>query len=162
MIRYNPKWQRLDLLYSEDGNKNLQSHISLAGIIESSNTPKLIKDAIIQRRPKKTQTKPYTIPNITSTHKSETISLIPENASIVYKNETAGSDIVAFVDGLGDIEKSGGGWFNEPSRLHFWSPPVGRPRAGSRDGPTIIVSFPDKNSCVAFGTVAIASRNSFK
>ena len=160
LIRNNPKWQRLDLLYSKDGKENFQ--VSLVGIIESSNTPKLIKDAIIQRRPGKAQTKRYTIPNITSTHKSETLSLISENASIVYKNETAGSDIVAFVDGLGDIYKSGGGWFNEPSRLHFWSPPVGRPRACSRDGPTMIVSFPDKNSCVAFGTVAIASRNSFK
>jgi len=145
--------QCLCITYNEDGYNKLAS---IWGLTKTSNTPKLIKDIIIQRRPKKTQTTPYSIPHITTAcMKESTISLIPENASINYK--TSNTDLTAYVDGLGSIVEHGQG-----SGLDFWSPPIGRSRGGSGDGPEISAYFPDKTSCSIFKYAVEASRDSFK
>ena len=157
LIRYYGTIQRLDLLYSKDGNENAQSCVCILGLNKSSNTPKLIKDTIIQRRRRKTQTKRYTIPNITSTSKK--INLISENALITYVYHQADScvDMVAFVDGLGDIDKT-----RERPSLEFWSPPVGRPRSDSDDGPEMTIVFRNDESCATFKEAVEDSRDSFK
>jgi hypothetical protein len=85
-------------LYSKD------KCVSIQGLNRSSNTPILIKDTIIQRRPKKTQSKPYVIPNITSTLKYGTVSLIPEDACISKFFGLNGYFEVAFIDSLGSVD----------------------------------------------------------
>jgi len=149
MIRNDASHQQLDLLYGE-------THISIKGLNRRSYTPKLIKDAIIQRRRKKAQTKPYTIPQITSTFGCQSITLLSQNASIVC------SDSVIFIDGLGSVKKTGGGWFNGPSQLEFWSPPVGRQRSGSGDGPAMTMRFRDDESCTTFKKAVEDTRDSFQ
>jgi len=132
--------------------------VFIRGLKKSSNTPNLIKDAIIQRRPKKTQTM-YVIPQITSSFKSTTISLIPETATITYKNEADWyNDTVAFVDSLGSVEKE----LSDRTRLEFWSPPVGRYRSGSGDDPEMIVWFRGDESLTTFKEAVEYSRDSFK
>ena len=129
-----------------------ESFIEIRGLVDSSNTPGLIKDAIVQRRPKQPQTTRYTIPHITNTYKSQTITLNPHHNTVDYKGK--GKDTVSFIDSLGSIYSAG-------SRLEFWSPPEGRPRRDSGDGPEMLVSFPDNRSCLAFKHAIESSRNSF-
>lgn len=149
MIRNDASHQKLDLLYGE-------THISIRGLNSRSYTPKLIKDAIVQRRRRKAQTKPYTIPQITSTFGFQSITLLSQNASIIC------SDSVIFIDGLGSVKKTGGGWFNGPSQLEFWSPPVGRERSGSGDGPEMTMRFRDEESCTTFKKAVEDTRDSFQ
>ena len=83
---------------------------------------------------------------------SPILTLNPNHNTVDYKGK--GKDTVSFIDGLGSIYLAG-------SRLEFWSPPVGRPRGGSKDGPEMLVSFPDDRSCLAFKHAIESSRNSF-
>jgi len=153
MMRYYAPNQQFDLLtFGKGGDKC----VSIRGLIKSSNTPKLIKDTIIQRRPRKTQTKSHMIPHITSTFKSETISLIPETNIIDLKNVTKGYFQVAFVDDIGSVDKTAG------STLEFWSPPIGRNRSDSYDSPDMTACFQDDKSCITFKKAVEDSRDSFK
>ena len=170
LIHYDTELQQLQLRTLNNMDQlslaeiiNENTHpLSIRGLIKSSNTPKLIKDAIIQRRLKKTQTKPYAIPNITSTFGLETISLISENALITYKNEykNSSSDNVAFVDGLGSVIKYEGREFYKPSILQFYKPPVGDYCDGW--SPEFTMWFRDHESCATFRKAVEDSRDSFK
>ena len=164
--------RQLQLLYSKDGNENFQSCVQIQGLIESSNTPKLIKDAIIHRRHRKTQTKSYMIPQITSnlvtyeslltnTH-TLTVSLTSEKA-LIETSEPRGYFKVAFIDSLGtcsvddsvDMGKSN-------TTLKIWSPPIGRDISGSRDYPAMELCFEDDKLCSIFKKAVEDSRDSFK
>jgi len=96
-----------------------------------SDTPKLIQDAIISRRPRKTQTKPYVMPNITSTLKYGTVSLIPEDACIRCGFE------VAFIDSLGSVDMTFE-WGSSILRIH---PSVDHYRSGSTFKMTIKINY---------------------
>ena len=148
----------LEIKFFVGAGKSEQTSIRLDGFVSSSNTPGLIKDAIVQRRPKQPQTTRYTIPHITNTYKSHTITLNPHHNTVDYKGK--GKDRVAFIDGLGSIDMHQGGRYAD-SRLEFWSPPVGRPRRGSGDSPEMFVRFFDDRSCLAFKHAIESSRNSF-
>ena len=141
--------------------------IEMIGFNESSETPEIITDTIIQRRLKRAQTTCYTIPRITSSSKYNTICLNPDTLTIDYK-ETEGepsgaylygygtrTEITAFLDSLGSIDKNS-------TTLSFWSPPVGRPRRESGDAPEMTAYFPDDTSCTEFKIAAERSRDSFK
>jgi hypothetical protein len=148
--------KRLRIYYFVGAGKSKQSAIGLGEFVDSSHIPGLIKDAIVQRRPKQPQTIPYTIPHITNTHKSHTITLNPHHNTVDYEDKE--KDTVSFIDRLGSIDMQQGG---SDSYLEFWSPPVGRPRRGSGDHPEMSVSFPDDRSCLAFKHAIESSRNSF-
>jgi len=164
---------QLGLLYSKDGNENLQSCVQIRGLIESSNTPKLIKDAIIHRRHRKTQTKSYMIPQIisnlvsfesllTNTHTS-TVSLTSEKA-LIETSEPSGYFEVAFIDSLGTCSISSVDDLMGKSNttLQIWSPPVGRDISGSRDYPAMELWFEDDKLCSIFKKAVEDSRDSFK
>jgi hypothetical protein len=156
--------EHLIIYYFVGAGKSKQSAIGLGGFVDSSNTPRLIKDAIVQRRPKQPQTTRYTIPHITNTHKSQTITLNPDTVSLSvdYNGRFV---YVSFIDGLGSIDMQQGvtgDLFAGSHLLRFWSPPVGRPRGGSKDGPEMFVMFPDDRSCLAFKHAVESSRNSFQ
>ncbi len=170
-ISYSKHKQQLDINYLKFKFKFIgartkkQSTIKIRGLLESSNTLGLIKDAIVQRRPKQPQTIRYTIPHITNTYKSHTITLNPNHNTVDYKGKR--KDTVSFIDGLGSVDEEG-------SRLVFWSPPVGRTRVHSpggyisnnqdslfkNDQPEIVVNFPDERSCSNFKLAVVASRDS--
>ena len=133
------------------------------GFVKSSNTPQIIRDVIIQKRPRKVQRTPYTIPHMTSSYKTSTVTLNPATNTVDYTNSyNKMNTLVAFIDGLGSIDKLGPYCFNKHCHLSFWSPPVGRPRGGSGDPPYFIAVFPDKESCNEFKDATEASRDSFK
>ena len=132
------------------------------GFVKSSNTPQIIRDVIIQKRPRKVQRTPYTIPHMTSSYKTSTVTLNPATNTVDYTNSYRRKNIVAFIDGLGSIDKNGPYFFIKPCQLCFWTPPVGRPRGGSRDSPYFSAVFPDEESCNEFKDAAEASRDSFK
>jgi len=122
-----------------------------------SDTPKLIQDAIISRRPRKTQTKPYVIPNITSTLKYfGTVSLIPEDACIRCFFE------VAFIDSLGSVDMT----FESGSSILRIHPSVDHYRSGSNHNPTPMKLYfedDDKDKlCSTFKKAVEDSRDSFK
>jgi hypothetical protein len=137
-------------LYSKD------KYVSILGLKNSSNTPKRIIEAIIQRRPKKTQTKPYMIPNITSTLKyGGTVSLIPEDACIFHKR-TVNNFEVAFIDSLGSVHMT----FESGSSILRIN------RSGSNDywtQMTLYFEDDDKDKlCSTFKKAVEDSRDSFK
>jgi hypothetical protein len=151
-----------------------ESYILMNGFNKSSETPMRITDNIIQRRPKKVQTTSYTIPYITSSSTYNTICLNPDTLTIDFKESERVSscsflydtpertDITAFLDSLGSIDKGNKNCVTSSPRLLFWSPPVGRPRGGSGDAPDMIAYFSDDNSCTEFKIAAESSRDSFK
>jgi len=166
-ISYFKHKQQLDINYFKGAYKK-QSTIKIRGLLESSNSPGLIKYTIVQRRPKQPQTIRYTIPHITNTYKSHTITLNPHHNTVDYKGRE--KDTVSFIDGLGSVDDEG-------SRLVFWSPTVGRTRVHSpgvgdyncfldndslfkNDQPEIVVNFPDERSCSNFKLAVVASRDS--
>jgi len=121
-ISYSKHKQQLDINYIKGARTKKQSTIKIRGLLESSNSLGLIKYAIVQRRPKQPQTIRYTIPHITNTYKSHTITLNPHHNTVDYKGRE--KDTVSFIDGLGSVDDEG-------SRLVFWSPTVGRTRVHS-------------------------------
>ena len=149
-ISYFKHKQQLDINYFKGARTKKQSTIKIRGLLESSNTLGLIKDAIVQRRPKQPQTIRYTIPHITNT--SHTITLNPHHNTVDYKDRE--KDTVAFIDGLGSIYMQRSNCFAD-SRLVFWSPPI-----CNGDGPEMKTSFPDDRSCLAFKRAIESSRNS--
>jgi hypothetical protein len=151
-ISYFKHKQQLDINYFKGARTNKQSTIKIRGLLESSNSVGLIKDAIIEKRPKQLQTIRYTIPHITNTYKSQTITLNPHHNTVDYKGKE--KETVAFIDGLGSIYVQGSNSFAD-SRLEFWSPPI-----CSGDGPEMTTSFPDDRSCLAFKRAVESSRNS--
>jgi len=143
-------------LYSKD------KCVSILGLNSSSSTPKLIQEAIIQRRPKKTQTKAYVIPNITSTLQNGTVSLIPEDACIFYKRAFNDNFEIAFIDSLGSVDMT----FEWGSSILRISPPVDHYRSGSNHYPTqMTLNFEDDDKdklCSTFKKAVEDSRDSFK
>jgi hypothetical protein len=150
----------LEINFFVGAGKSEQSSIMLDGFVSSSNTPGLIKDTIVQRRPKQPQTIRYTIPHITNTYKSQTITLNPDTVSVLVDYNDR-FDYVSFIDGLGSIDMQQGDLLADSRLLRFWSPPVGRPRRESKDYPEMLVRFPDDRSCLAFKHAIESSRNSF-
>ena len=165
-------------LYSKD------KCVSILGLNSSSNTPQRIIDAIIQKRPRKTQTKPYVIPNITSTLKWRgTVSLIPEDACIRLHDHSfevtfidslrlfpedqcirqhGHSFEVAFIDSLGSVDMT---FESGPSILRIF-PPIDHYRSGSNHYPTPMTLYfenDDKDKlCSTFKKAVEDSRDSFK
>jgi hypothetical protein len=164
---------QLELLYSKDGNENFQSYVQIRGLIESSNTPKIIKDTIIHRRHRKIQTKSYMIPQITSnlvtleslltnTH-TLTVSLTSEKA-LIETSDPRGYFEAAFIDSLGtcSVDDSIDMMGKSNTTLKIWSPPVGRDISGSRDYPVMELCFEDDKLCSIFKKAVEDSRDSFK
>ena len=150
----------LNLSYYND--VGIVTNMSIVGFAENSNTPQIIRDVIIQKRPRKVQRTPYTIPRMTTSYKTSTVTLNPATASVNYTNINHKRKTVAFIDGLGSIEMRGPYDFNKDCSLSFWTPPIGRPRGDSDDPPEFIADFPDKESCNEFKFAAESSRDSFK
>ena len=149
--------RQLRIYYYVGPGKIRQSSIEIRGLVDSSNISGLIKDAIVQRRPKQTQTIPYTIPHITNTHKSHTITLNPHHNTVDYKDKV--KETVSFIDGLGSIDMQRSCCLAD-SRLQFWR----NDRLPSPDGknrPEMFVSFPDDRSCLDFKHAIESSQNSF-
>jgi len=100
------KSNSLKLSYYKNNNlAGIVTNMSVIGFVKSSNTPQTIRDVIIQRRPRKFQRTPYTIPHITTSYKTSTITLNPATATVDYTNSYHKINTVAFIDGLGSIDK---------------------------------------------------------
>ena len=158
--REHVKNEHIDMSYFTLHSKD--KCVSILGLNSSSNTPKIIIEAIIQRRTRKTQTKPYVIPNITSTLKyRETVSLIPEDACIFYERTIKYFE-VAFIDSLGSVDMT----FESGSSILRIHPSVDHYRSGSNHYPTKMTLYfedDDKDKmCSTFKKVVEDSRDSFK
>jgi len=124
------------------------------GLRPENNTPILMKEYIIKNRTRKKQLKPMEIPSLISTYKEATVSLNPTTSTLELRDEKAKTNIVVFIDKIGSIDEKG-------SSLHFYSPPVGRPRGGSQDAPEMIVYFHSAEELQQFKQAVEASRDSY-
>jgi hypothetical protein len=161
LISLDDIWKIRIFEYNDNGRKksffDLYSKTRAFSILglNSFNTPKLIQDTIISRRPRKTQTKPYVIPNITSTLKYGTVSLIPEDACIFYKR-LSNSFEVAFIDSLGSVDMT----FESGSSILTL---YGQPYYSYPTLMTLYFEDDDKDKlCSTFKKAVEDSRDSFK
>lgn len=168
LISFSVWYKKIVISYFKEDNPSIYpSTVEIKDFVRTSLTPQLIMNTIETNRPKKLQTKRYTIPYMTQSYKDTTITLNPTTSTIHCTDHFERKTSIAFVDGLGSIhEINEGNIFNNKiiNELYFWSPPINRDRSGSNDNPEMIAQFPDDNnvSRMEFMDAAIASRDSFK
>jgi hypothetical protein len=152
--------------FTEINPSILPTTLKIKNFGSRSRTPELIMNIIEKNRPKKLQTKRYTIPYMSISQPDTTFTLNSATATIHFTDHYERKTSISFIDGLGDIMKypSLRRIFNgKRHELSFWSPPVGRERSGSDDYPEMTAEFPDDDVVsTEFLKAAEASRDSFK
>jgi len=126
---------------------------------QTDRVPREIRDVIIRSRPTKKQNKSLQIPKIqiSGEQNSNLFSVDPEFGSVTASYKSYEDATTTFVDSLGDIVVPEG-----PPALQIWSPPKGRPRGGSGDGPELMTyAFATKDAALECKQTLEDIRDSF-